>query len=245
MPACQPSGHSWQPKGICALLRALPSRSVAHFAATIALVGLMGVVTTVSDARIDVSGEQLQRLESRYGSHVRRRVEDWLALIMSEKSAASDMDKLRAANNFFNRLDFIEDIDHWGEEDYWATPIEFMATSAGDCEDFSIAKYFTLLEMGVDAERLRITYVKAIELDQAHMVLAYYKTPNADPLILDNLEFTIEKGSRRRDLKPVYSFNGEGLWMAVARGQGKRVGTSGQIKLWQSLITRMEHERTQ
>jgi len=63
-----------------------------------------------------------------------------------------------------------------------------LASNGADCEDFSIAKYFALKELGVPIQRLRITYVKAVRLNQAHMVLAYYPEPDAVPLILDNLE---------------------------------------------------------
>ncbi|WP_197479414.1 transglutaminase-like cysteine peptidase, partial [Oleiphilus sp. HI0132] len=81
----------------------------------------------------------------------------------------------------------------------WATPLEFLATNAGDCEDFSIAKYFTLREMGIPDDMIKITYVKALELNQAHMVLAYYPTPDAEPLILDNLINEIKPAGQRTD----------------------------------------------
>jgi len=141
-------------------------------------------------------------------------------------------------------MQFISDKKHWHKEDYWATPVEFLSTNGGDCEDFSIAKYFTLLEIGVPDERLRITYVKAIRLNQAHMVLAYYETPESEPLILDNLTKRIQAASQRRDLLPVYSFNGSHLWMAKERGQGRRVaGGSQRINLWRDLNVRMQKER--
>ena len=75
------------------------------------------------------------------------------------------------------------------------------------------------------------------------MVLAYYDWRNAELLILDNLKFHIARALERRDLKPVYSFNGEGLWLSVARGQGKCVGDSGQIKHRQSLATCMQQNQ--
>jgi len=122
--------------------------------------------------------------------------------------------------------------------------VEMLSTNGGDCEDFSIAKYFTLLELGVPDERLRITYVKALELNQAHMVLAYYETPESEPLILDNLINKIRSASQRSDLLPVYSFNGNNLWMSKERGQGRAiVGGSQRINLWRDLNIRMKQER--
>ena len=40
---------------------------------------------------------------------------------------------------------------------------------------------------------------------------------------------------------PVYSFNGDGLWLAKERGQGKRVGQSSRISLWRDLASRIKN----
>jgi len=79
-------------------------------------------------------------------------------------------------------------------------------------------------------------------LDQAHMVLTYYPEPGAVPLVLDNLNKRILTANTRTDLAPVYSFNGDGLWLAKSRGKGMRVGTSKRINLWQDLKARMKRE---
>ncbi|MFX5464767.1 transglutaminase-like cysteine peptidase, partial [Acinetobacter baumannii] len=76
--------------------------------------------------------------------------------------------------------------DVWGQRDYWATPIEFLTKNAGDCEDYAIAKYYTLSKMGISIDKLRLAYVKAIRLQQAHMILTYYESSQQEPLILDN-----------------------------------------------------------
>ena len=179
-----------------------------------------------------------------YGPAARNRVMGWETLI-ANGATLSESQKLRQVNEFFNQLAFISDQDHWGKRDYWATPIEMLGTRGGDCEDFSIAKYFTLRQMGVDDRKLRITYVKALKLRQAHMVLAYYAHPAAEPLILDNLIAEIRPGAQRNDLLPVYSFNGDGLWKARERGQGRRVGTAERLNLWRQLNARMDLETDQ
>ncbi len=125
-------------------------------------------------------------------------------------------------------------------EDYWATPVEMLASNGGDCEDFSIAKYFSLKELGVPPGSLRITYVRALKFNEAHMVLAYYPTPDADPFILDNLTGKLVRASERDDLEPVYSFNDEDLWTA---GASDFKGKSSQIRLWSELLAKMEKER--
>jgi predicted transglutaminase-like cysteine proteinase len=177
-------------------------------------------------------------VEKRYGAFAKRRLLAWQKLIRDQGEATDD-ELLERVNSFFNRMEFVDDIVHWKKKDYWATPVEFLVTGGGDCEDFSLAKYFTLKAMGVDEEKLNLTYVKAVRLNQAHMVLTYHRTPEAEPLVLDNLIGAIRKASERNDLIPVYSFNGTGLWLAKARGRGQKVGGSDRLKRWRDLLARM------
>lgn len=193
-----------------------------------------------------LSQELLDRVKKEYGRGAQKRLIKWQELINENKNKAgvTERDKLELVNDFFNyEVEFLDDIDHWGKEDYWATPVETLVTQGGDCEDYSIAKYFTLKEMGVPAKKMLLTYVKALELNQAHMVLTYYENPSSIPLVLDNLIDEIEPASKRDDLAPVYSFNGDGLWLAKERGLGKRVGGSERISLWRDLGVRIKKER--
>ncbi|WP_236632055.1 hypothetical protein [Endozoicomonas montiporae] len=89
---------------------------------------------------------------------------------------------------------------------------------------------------------MRITYVKALRIDQAHMVLTYYPKTGQEPLVLDNLEGKILPASERKDLKPVYNFNGDGLWISRQRGKGVRVGKADRISLWMELRERLGSE---
>ncbi|MFZ3619926.1 cysteine protease LapG [Leclercia barmai] len=184
------------------------------------------------------------RTERLYGPATpaaRQRIDEWAALL-KQPSQGSIQGTLNRVNQFFNaRMAFRDDIVVWKQQDYWATPIEFLRKGAGDCEDFALAKYFTLREMGVPANQLRITYVKALELNQAHMVVTWYSTPTAIPLVLDNLKTAILPATQRTDLLPVYAFNGEGLWLPQSGGN-KRVGDSKRLSRWQDLLTRMRAE---
>jgi predicted transglutaminase-like cysteine proteinase len=189
-----------------------------------------------------LSKQLLTDIEQQYGDYARQRVLYWNDLITSNRDL-SDTDKLKKVNEFFNELEFVNDIDHWGKEDYWATPLQMLTSNGGDCEDFSIAKYFTLREMGIPAERMRLTYVKALELDQAHMVLTYYATRDAEPLVLDNLVADILPSSKRKDLLPVYSFNGNGLWLAKSRGTDQRIGNSSRLSRWKEVLVKISGEQ--
>ena len=167
-----------------------------------------------------------------------RMLREWQNLILSNTNM-SDIDKLNKVNLFFNQLEFVNDIDNWGEDDYWTTPTEFIVCQAGDCEDFSIAKYFTLCAMGVPEGKLSLTYVKALKYNAHHMVLTYDSTLGAEPLILDNIVNTIKPASERSDLIPIYRFNGTNLWLAEQQERGKLVGSSNRLKQWQNLLERM------
>lgn len=191
--------------------------------------------------RLGLTEKTLSSVEKKYGSPARKRLENWRELMELNRNKPEN-EKLEKVDQFFNQLLFVSDSEHWGAEDYWATPVEMLATGGGDCEDFSIAKYFTLVEMGVPVSRLKIAYVKALSLNQAHMVLTYYPTPGSIPLVLDNLIPEIKLASARRDLAPVYSFNGEGLWLAKEQGLGRNVGGSDRISLWRTLTGRIANE---
>lgn len=193
----------------------------------------------MSGGDFSLDRELLQKAGKKYGKEAQSRLVEWEELIRQDRSS-TDRDKLKKVNNFFNsRIRFASDMDVWGVQDYWATPIEFICKNAGDCEDFAIAKYFTLKAMGIADEKLRITYVKAIQLNVHHMVLTYYSDPEAEPLVLDNLVDSINPASKRTDLVPIFGFNGSGLWMAKQRGQGKMTGSANRIRLWQDLLKKM------
>lgn len=178
-------------------------------------------------------------VKTRYNEEAVTRVRSWQSLLEQQKNKSID-DQLYEVNRFFNQIDFVSDKEHWGKNDYWATPIEFLATNAGDCEDFTIAKYFSLIELGISSEKLRLMYVTATRPRQAHMVLAYYETPTSVPLVLDNINKRILPATQRRDLIPIYSFNGDGLWQAKSQGQGRRLQSKNNNSLWQELTERMK-----
>lgn len=182
--------------------------------------------------------EIITSLEQSYGKRAGKRGKAWFKL-MQPKAEHSELERLKAVNRFFNMFRFIDDIKLWGVSNYWASPIEFIGVNGGDCEDYSIAKYFTLLELGIADEKMRITMVKAVKLNQYHMVLAYYDTPSAMPLILDNLDGVIKPASQRNDLVPIYSFNASQLWLNKEKGRGILSGNSSKLKLWRDLRQRI------
>jgi predicted transglutaminase-like cysteine proteinase len=172
---------------------------------------------------------------------------DWARMLDDTREQAPEA-KLKKVNEFFNRrIEFVDDQSVWGRSDFWATPFDSMTKGKGDCEDFVIAKYFSLLDLGIPDIQLRLIYVRArmggpsSAVQQAHMVLAYYPSPEADPLILDNLITEIRPAARRPDLAPVFSFNRQGVFAGVAAG-GQAAGGTERLSAWQDLLQRVAKE---
>jgi len=201
-------------------------------------------------ATLVVAGADLTRMEriaaTRYGPDAAASVRDWRAML--EASIGSD-DHVRLAriNNFFNRrIRFDEDTRIWQQSDFWATPLETLSRAAGDCEDFAIAKYASLMLIGIPARQLRLIYVRAriggadSKLSQAHMVVGYFPTPEAEPLILDNLIGEVRPASRRPDLTPVFSFGSDGLWVGGSRESA--ADPTARLSRWRDALQRMRAE---
>ena len=193
--------------------------------------------------------QALQRdLVARFGPARVTLLQDWLQTLNQTRNLGGDEAKLRKINDFVNRnITFDSDINIWQQTDYWATPLETIGIGRGDCEDFAILKYVSLRQTGVATSKLRLIYVKAHlptpvgPQTQAHMVLAYYASPSADPLILDNLNPAILPASRRNDLNPVFSFNSEGIYAGVS-GRDKAATGVGRLSRWADALQRISNE---
>jgi predicted transglutaminase-like cysteine proteinase len=201
-------------------------------------IGLVVTGSVFTGRNFHLDEKVLQKAQEKYGQEARSRLASWEDLL--NHNGITDREKLEKINSFFNKkIVFVNDADLYGVKDYWATPVEFISRGAGDCEDFAIAKYFSLKIMGVSEDKIRIAYVKALQYNIFHMVMLYYSNPGADPLILDNLVDSITPASERRDLLPIFTFNGAGLWLAHDRGQGKLAGKSSRLTAWNDLMQRM------
>lgn len=194
-----------------------------------------------------VDFERMQNvLAQRFGAPAAASFTDWQKLL-KDGTGQPEAANLKRVNDFFNRrIRFDEDLAVWARSDHWATPMETLGRGAGDCEDFAIVKYYSLLLLGIPDEKLRLVYVQArlggvnSSITQAHMVLAFYPGPGAEPLILDNLIRDLQLASRRPDLQPVFSFNSQGLWQGASGARG--VGGPGTLSRWQELLRRARAE---
>lgn len=226
MPYCQPTA---------ARVRAL-SRGLTALALCLALAWGPAPAVTFDPGALASYARQ------HYGAKAGRAVEAWQAML-AQAAGLDEQEKLRMVNGFWNNaLIGGEDISIWGQVDYWATPLQSLAKGAGDCEDYVIGKYFSLLHLGVAPEKLRFVYVRAQVGSQsiAHMVLGYYPQPQAEPLVLDSLVDRIQPAHNRPDLTPVFSFNAEGMWQGV--GVSSAGDPSARLSRWRDMLTKAKAE---
>lgn len=183
---------------------------------------------------------RLTQIEKRYGYFAAMRFRYLYKMIDSVKKA-DVRKKLEAVNDFWNGVPYASDMKVWHKKDYWATPFEFLIKDRGDCEDYVIAKYFTLRSLGIPASKLYFVYSRVRGYNLPHMVLAYYPTPKSQPLILDSLNLKIFPASKRRDLYPVYTFNGDLLQRYDSRSSRGLAGKGRLVRRkWEDLLHRMK-----
>lgn len=193
----------------------------------------------LSSPEFSITKVFLDKIEREYGPIAKKRA-FYLVQMMNEARDLDEMKKLENVNDFFNQTPYASDKATWGESDYWATRYELIGKDKADCEDYVIAKYFTLKELGIPTSKLFMTYAKSIRYKTAHLVLTYYETPRSVPLVLDNYNYKILPASQRDDLIPIYSFSGDELFNAKQAQIGKMVPASTRQKRpWNELaITR-------
>lgn len=156
-------------------------------------------------------------------------------------------EKLELVNDFMNGLPWIADPDIWKREDYWATGLETLTTFGGDCEDIAIAKYMTLLLMGIPDDKMGFAYVQTSD-GERHMVMVYKESPEVDSLILDNQHPDVVPSKKRRDLLAIYAFKNDGTLYVIeddGRNDRKLKGKIDDKKLakWTSLKERSRKNR--
>jgi predicted transglutaminase-like cysteine proteinase len=136
-------------------------------------------------------------------------LQEWRQLL-KEIAGLEPMAQLDAVNSFMNRAPYVTDPVNYGVPDYWATPLQFMSKD-GDCEDYAIAKYFSLRQLGLPDERMRIVVVDDLNLRVPHAILVVYLGERA--YILDNQISRVIPAEIVNHYKPIYSINEHAWWL--------------------------------
>lgn len=158
-----------------------------------------------------------QKALKKYGPGAKKRFTVIHKKLLNDLKDASELEKLDAVNSWYNYIQYASDKKLYHVNDYWATLYEFVGKGKGDCEDYTIAKYYTLKELGIDPNKMKFTYViyksrsgKKI----SHMVLSYFRKPKPklkrDILILDNTNHKVLPASKRKNIvKMIKMINGD------------------------------------
>jgi len=172
----------------------------------------------------------------KYNRFAKNRFLDIKSSLLNELKDASEIKKLNVVNTWVNQIRYKSDQAVYGVRDYWATLYQFVGKNKGDCEDYTITKYYILKELGIDPKRLKFTYViyksrrgKRI----SHMVLSYLKVARPkttnDILILGNNNRLVLPASKRPDIvKVIKMINGD---------------TGSKSKKWKKLELNMKRKK--
>ncbi|MBK8908307.1 MAG: transglutaminase-like cysteine peptidase [Rhodospirillales bacterium] len=152
----------------------------------------------------------LQRYEAENGHDDTDRIGQWHAFLESIRSVGKSQ-QLSEINDYMNRRRYITDDNNWGINDYWATPAEFLGRSAGDCEDYAIAKFISLKTLGWSDDELRIVAVKDLRKGIGHAIVVAFLEGQA--LVLDNQSDAILRADDVSHYQPVYSINTKSWWL--------------------------------
>lgn len=152
----------------------------------------------------------LQRYAAENGQDDAGGIGQWHAFLESIRTASKSQ-QLSAVNDYMNSRRYITDDRNWGTSDYWASPAEFLGRSAGDCEDYAIAKFISLQILGWSDDELRIVAVKDLQKGIGHAVLVAFL--DGRTLVLDNQSDAILQADEVSHYQPVYSINTTSWWL--------------------------------
>jgi len=207
-------------------------------AITAAFIATLSANDNLSNTRII---SQVKHALQHYQSSSSRQASTWL-LDLATPARQGLQTRTHA---ILNEIKYASDIDHWNKNDYWATPTEFVGTEGGDCEDYAIAKFMTMVARGVPIDELRIMHVHSVTHNVAHMVLLHQPRNSNTSFVYDNLVKEVLPVNQRTDLKPVFAFNPNGMWIGGQHNVQTKVRSTVGSRLWDDLLRRIKDEGTE
>jgi predicted transglutaminase-like cysteine proteinase len=136
-------------------------------------------------------------------------LQEWRQLLR-DVAALDPTAQLDAINSFMNRAPYITDPVNYGVPDYWATPLQFL-TKDGDCEDYAIAKFTSLRQLGFRNDQMRIVVVDDLNLRVPHAILVVYLGDRA--YVLDNQISRVVPAEVINHYRAIYSINEQAWWL--------------------------------
>lgn len=132
--------------------------------------------------------------------------------VIEEARSRSGRARLGAVNRAVNlAIRWTSDLAQYGVTDIWASPLMTFASGAGDCEDYAIAKFYSLRALGMDNTNLRIVVLQDMNLQIPHAILVAYL--DGKYMVLDNQIPQVVDASIIHHYRPFYSINEEYWWL--------------------------------
>lgn len=136
------------------------------------------------------------------------KTDNWNKLIQEVKGQPKIRQMMRV-NMWFEQYPYKYDPNVYKQKDYWATPLEFLEYG-GDCEDYAIAKYMTLRQLGFPASSMKITMVydgKTMS-DHAFLIVDH----DGIQYVMDNREKLVVARYMENRYMPHFAFNEDYVW---------------------------------
>ncbi len=198
------------------------------------------IISSLEAKKITLSKKDLALIQSKpTSSQIIYRLVKYKRLLETTKDFRL-IKKLSYVNSFYNKILPINDDAKYKVDDYWATPKEFLIEGKGDCEDYTIAKYFTLLTLGIPKDKLYLAIVKVKNTASYHMVLLYIENKNSMPLVLDNLSSKVVEFNKRPKLIAKVIFNENNSYILKNKKIYKtaNINWQGENK-WEKILKRV------
>lgn len=198
------------------------------------------VSTLIYSKSLEFTKQDIEKIRENPNRHaILKRIQNYKELKDKIKEYSA-FRKLSHINTFFNRILPQNDKQEYGISDYWSTRKEFLIEGRGDCEDYAIAKYFSLIENGFNKDNLFMSVVKVKGETADHMVLLYFKTKDSVPYVLDNLSFKVLPLNRRPNLEIKFIFNEKESYLIKNFKISKKVKIDwGKDNKWENLLIRV------
>ena len=199
---------------------------ILRFSLIILLISLANTCAVSASQFQPWSEKVFTLVEQEYGEEAAKRLRTLHNMARDNQDLPVN-EKLQLVNDTLNSLPWIADREHWKTADYWATPLETIATFGGDCEDIAVAKWVVLRYFGISRDHLRLAYVKIKKTGEDHIVLLYVDKPEAPPgeqgiLVLDNYTSEIKPGPERKDLLAIFITDADDNVTLLSDNSGER-----------------------
>ncbi len=135
--------------------------------------------------------------------------------VMDEARDTDGLARIGIVNRSVNAaVRYVSDDQQHGLADVWSSPLATLASGAGDCEDYAIAKYMLLRQLGVAEADLMLLLVRDNAVRQDHAVLGV--RVDGRWLVLDNRQARVLDPDQLAHFTPLFALDHDGVGLFAA-----------------------------